>query len=522
MVKWTCVVVAVVWWLGGAAGCDSPDRDVIEVPVDLSPGTPLPDPGDLGPPPAVRCALRVSVSSPDDCGKLESYDLTGCDLESLKGLDTSGPFNARFHDTSTAPTRSFDQLLSRYYFVDPEAAHPMFLVSTADIPGRPYSVMAELGCRAEGTDRVLGCDVSCEEGTPPRVLSFESVRTLRRPGEAESSGGLRLIGEAATGANTGLAVDVYVTKGHAYVVSIDTYFSGEGGLFVFDLADRTAPRLVNSITHPDDAYWNGVWAKDDALYVASAARGVLVFDLSDPASPRLIKDLSGGMRRSTHTLFVNGNRLYAMDNGDVLIFDVTNAREPVLLGSYRDESSRKPGRNSYPHDATSLNHLLFVNHWGAGLLILDARDPANVKKLGAYEYPNAMSHYSRVAYFQNNLIAFEGGEGWGAHLRVLNLNDPAKPTLIGEYKLSDEVSIHNMELVGNRLYLAHFQHGVRVLDVTVPSRPREIAYHHTWREHDPVFLNVSPWEGAVGVRVPGDGYVYVVDSQRGLLVFPEL
>ncbi len=30
------------------------------------------------------------------------------------------------------------------------------------------------------------------------------------------------------------------------------------------------------------------------------------------------------------------------------------------------------------------------------------------------------------------------------------------------------------------------------------------------------------FDGAVGIRIPGDGYVYVADSSRGLFIFPEL
>lgn len=34
-------------------------------------------------------------------------------------------------------------------------------------------------------------------------------------------------------------------------------------------------------------------------------------------------------------------------------------------------------------------------------------------------------------------------------------------------------------------------------------------------------LTVNLLEGAIGIRVPGDGHVYVVDTARGLLIFNE-
>jgi hypothetical protein len=148
-------------------------------------------------------------------------------------------------------------------------------------------------------------------------------------------------------------------------------------------------------------------------------------------------------------------------------------------------------------------------------------DALNVRPVGEYRYPRSTSHTSRVRRYGERLIAFEGGEDWGAHLRVLDITDPAQVKLIGEYRLRPGVSIHNMELKGDRLYLAHYQDGVRVLDVSRPEHPKEVAYYNTWRETDP-YRGFSFYDGAIGVRLPGDGYLYIVDTSRGLLVFPEL
>ena len=119
--------------------------------------------------------------------------------------------------------------------------------------------------------------------------------------------------------------------------------------------------------------------------------------------------------------------------------------------------------------------------------------------------------------FAGRTLAFEGGEYQGTHLRVLDVTDPADMRLIGEYGLRPELSIHNMVLKGTRLYIAYYQEGVRVLDVSVPPKPREVAYFNTFRETDPG-RDGNLFEGAIGIRVPGDGSVYVVDTTRGLLI----
>jgi len=224
-----------------------------------------------------------------------------------------------------------------------------------------------------------------------------------------------------------------------------------------------------------------------------------------------------------HTVFVEGERLYAMSPDPIprtFLFDIRTPTEPVLLGEYMEPGAIDNPRVGYPHDALAFEGRLYINHWSAGYLIVDVSDPVNPKKLGGYTYPYATSHANAVGKYGDRLIAFEGGENWGAHLRVLDVTDPARVERIGEYRLEANASIHNMVLKDQRLYIAHYHHGVRVLDVSVPESPREVAYYNTYRETD-WDRGQSFYEGAIGMRVPGDGYVYVVDDSRGLLIFPE-
>jgi len=471
------------------------------------------------------CKLITDGSSTAECGTLESFDLSGCDAESLDALDVPGIFTAHAvadgnPETTLVTSLNLQPDGKAYYggarMSDVQVdSRTFFLSGGAQLADGRKVRFSFVGCKATGRNRVVGCFVNCVTGRAPFQATFEAERVVRRPGEGESRG-LQLLGEAPV--EHGDAADVYVAKGHAYVVSLDGV-AGFGGLYVYDLADRTAPRLVKSVYFPGDSYWNGVWAKDDALYVASNSNGVLVFDISNPADPQYLRALPGAGYIDVHTVFVDGNRLYAMSpsHGDVLIFDVTDARQPVLLNRYG-----MPGASylAFPHDAFAQDGRLYVSHWRFGFQMLDVSDPLNVVPLGEYRYPRSTSHTSRVGRFGDRLIAFEGGEDWGAHLRVLDITNPAQVKLIGEYRLRPGISIHNMELKGNRLYLAHYQDGVRVLDVSRPEHPREIAYYNTWRETDP-YRGFSFYEGAIGVRLPGDGYLYIVDTSRGLLIFPE-
>jgi hypothetical protein len=374
------------------------------------------------------------------------------------------------------------------------------------------------GCQASGPDRFNGCYARCVNGRVFRVGTFDAYRMTWQPGEAESSGGLGLVSESFVA--QGLPVDVYVAKNHAYVVSVryTTRGSRDGGLTVFDVSDRRNPVLKKVITLPGDNYWNGVWAKGDALYVASGNTGVVVFDISNPGDPVLLRSVpSGAGALNVHTVLVDGDRLYAMSPSpgrDTLVFDVSNPLNPVLRTRIASPTGGTP---SGPHDAFAYGGRLYINQTNQGLYVVDVSNLDDVKPLGTYPYANAYSHHNAVGTFAGRTIAFEGAEGSGTHLRVLDVTNPAHIVKIGEFKQRPVTSIHNMLLVDTKLYVAWYHEGVRVLDVSNPTRPRQVAHFNTFRETDPDRTD-GTYEGAIGIRVPGDGYVYVVDTSRGLLI----
>ena len=81
-----------------------------------------------------------------------------------------------------------------------------------------------------------------------------------------------------------------------------------------------------------------------------------------------------------------------------------------------------------------------------------------------------------------------------------------------------EVSVHNVMASGDRAYVAYYQDGVRILDLSDPTDPTEIAHYQTWPGYDPRY-GYSFFEGALGLDLDLDaGLVYVADSHRGLIV----
>jgi hypothetical protein len=459
------------------------------------------------------------------------FDLSSCSPDALAALAPHGTYlsdlrgEARLPDGGTRVAPGFASFkLHSDGGTDTLGGQPLltrntdggtFFISSSRTFFNRTTVTALAGCQVPSPGILTGCYARCVNGRFSQTGTFEAHRLPVRPGEAESSGGLRLISESFVA--LGDAADIYVAKDHAYVVSLNRSTSNTGGLTVFDVSDRARPVFKTTVTLPGDSSWNGVWAKGDALYIAGNSSGVIVYDITDPAAPVYVRHLPSG-ESGAHTVLVDGDWLYAMSGFDAtFVYNVSNPLTPVLRQTITVPNTFD--MNS-PHDAFAYQGRLYVSNSFGGYSVLDITDLDNVRHLGQYEH-GSYAHHSAVGTFAGRTIAFEGTEFNGSHLRVLDVTDPANIVKIGEFRLSPVTSMHNLILRGNRLYIAWYHEGLRVLDVSNPTRPRQVAHYNTYRESDPGRTD-GLFEGTFGVRVPGDGYVYVADSIRGLLIFNEL
>ncbi|AKF81594.1 hypothetical protein MFUL124B02_21700 [Myxococcus fulvus 124B02] len=481
---------------------------------------------------------------PQRCERIAAFDLSSCSTEQLSGVENQGIFQLNLRQeasySSTNPpsdsvSNSFAGLrLSADGTLDAYGSAPLiarvteggtfFLAARNSYRGPGGNVVtttALAGCHVLSPGVITGCYVSCNShptyGFNKSVGTFRTERMTWAPGEAEASGGLALVAEAST--SVGMPVDIYVAKEHAYVVSVS---KGPllGGLSVFDVKDRTKPTLVKTVTIAGDGAWNGVWAKGDALYVASDSSGLIVFDITDPANPGFVRHAEGP--DAVHTVLVEGERLFANSPGTgTFVYDITSPLAPTLLQLI---TWAPEGYTGGPHDVFVHGNRLYISNDTTGFHIMDISDLDDVRHLGDYLQPGfigTFSHHNAVGTFAGRTLAFVGGEFTASHVRVLDVTDPTNIPLIGTFRMRPHTSMHNLLLRGNLLYVAWYQEGLRVLDVSHPTQPRQLAHFNTYRETDPR-RGHGLFEGAFGVRIPGDGFVYLVDSSRGLIIVNEL
>jgi hypothetical protein len=369
-------------------------------------------------------------------------------------------------------------------------------------------------CAKDG-DTVVGTYASCTEGQEPACSTMAIDGKLLHRLDEEVAEGMTLLGEFGGDwpvdfFTTGVSVNVRVADNRAYVARY------EDGLRIVDVTDPSAMVELGHLM-PESAdqgeIYNDVKVVGHYALMASDYHGVVVVDVADPAAPAIVAHIGDG---NTHTLFVDGGRAYTATYGPGLeIWDVADPAQPVRLGAYLIDDS------AYLHDLFVSGNRAYLNFWDFGMAIVDVSDPTEPGLLGVFaNYGQHSSHSNWVTHVGNRDIAIHGDEQWGAHVHIVDVTEgtPAFATSIGEWQTRPEVSVHNIMAMGSLAVMAHYQDGIRVLDLADPTAPVEVAHYDTWPGYDRDYGKIF-FEGAIGLDLDvANRNVYVADSHRGLLV----
>jgi hypothetical protein len=341
--------------------------------------------------------------------------------------------------------------------------------------------------------------------------------------------------------------------------------AAHGRNILVDVSDPTHPKELKVLPgafegerYNDVKLYEAGDGKPYALF-ASAKRGIVTVDISDPLNahevavfpvdPPYPTDSNGGAaepgvkfrhgagldmsKTEVHTLFTetrNGRTLayLAMRSHQTLdIWDITDARNPRKLGDYLYPGSELTDGISFDHihDLYVEDGIAYLNAWGQGLLMLDCNDPSAPVLLGQYDsYAPRIQRSSHSNWVtttsSGRRVSLTDDEDFTSYVHVVDV-DPASPQFmqkIGGYQKMEGVAPHNIMAVGDRAYIAHYNFGLRVLDIADPTQPKEIAHYNTWDPDHNEYVSV--FDGALGLDLDLENkLIYVIDWGRGLLIF---
>ncbi len=352
--------------------------------------------------------------------------------------------------------------------------------------------------------------------------------------------------------------DLWVFRGtdgrdYAYV---GTHLGGQK-MYAWDVTDPGSPILTDSVV-VDARVVNDVKVNEDATLAvitregASDRRnGIVILDLADPAHPEVMSTYTENLTGGVHNTFIVGDLVYAIHDGtfDVHIVEISDPAQPTEVGRWGIDN---PGK--YLHDIWVVDGIGYVSYWGDGVFIVDVGDgrwggtPTEPVVISSLAYPEGNTH---VAFpYQNSdghSYLFVGDEIFdcdectprttmGQHvsrgfIHILSIDDPENPVEVGRYEVP-EAGAHNIWAEDDRLYVAYYQAGLRVVDISGELRGdlygqgREITWFSTGHPegnpaNDPTAWGPQPYLGNIFVSDMNSGlWVVRLEPPEGGPLFP--
>ena len=314
-----------------------------------------------------------------------------------------------------------------------------------------------------------------------------------------------------------------------------------------DVTDAENPIYLGKLPLTETAR-TSVWRdmkvyKDHAYIVADGAgqHGMQVFDLTQ------LRDFDGEPRTfemttyydqiaSAHNIVINEETGFAYSvgsssggttcGGGLHMINIQDPANPTFAGCFQDENTGRRG-TGYSHDAQCVvyrgpdsdyaGHEICLGSNETALSIADVTDKENPSAIAYATYPKvAYAHQGWLTedhrfFYMNDEGDEPQGLVEGTRTLIWDLQDLDEPQLVGEYIATTTETDHNLYVKGDLMYQSNYGAGFRVLDVSNPTAPVEVAYFDT----SPVGGGGGSWSNYPYFK---SGTIVVTGGSNGLFV----
>jgi hypothetical protein len=243
-----------------------------------------------------------------------------------------------------------------------------------------------------------------------------------------------------------------------------------------------------------------------------------------------------------------------------MIVDISDPAHPVEAGRFATagmlETDVEPYDMARLHGPADVRGALaFLPFGGAGFIIANIEDPANIKEISRLDFgplfgPTFLSVHTTTPYLERNLVIVNGeaiAENCQEALNfagLVDISDLVAPRLIaqfptpqppegepldyfcthgGRFGPHNQNQLQHNPLVENqtdRVYLTYFGGGLRIYDIATPVNPQEIGW---FLPPDPTERRGPLPRGALVVQtedvlVDTRGYIYISHKNQGIWV----
>lgn len=262
---------------------------------------------------------------------------------------------------------------------------------------------------------------------------------------------------------------IAVSTGSHYIATNTGVVSQKNGFCVFGLLNPAWPKLLSVYEEPDSTIvYYGVATDGDYAYCACGTKGLRIFDITTPETPVLVGTLvtSGGVSLSfANHVFKSGNYCYVSSSASGLrIVDVTTPSSPTLTGYFNREAGQTYGIRR----AMVYNDIAYCAATSA-LVLLDVSNPAAPAKVGQ-QTTSAQDVYVTAA---NRVFVAASTSGCNIYDCTTpgSISSLANVPIIANSGVSNNAKTLSCYVNGNYLYLANFDGGIAVYDISTIGTP---------------------------------------------------
>ena len=262
--------------------------------------------------------------------------------------------------------------------------------------------------------------------------------------------------------------------------------------------------------------WREMKTYSHYAYIVSEATNskLQIVDLQYlPDSVHLVQTWGYTGYNRTHSISQSGNYIYlnggnASANGGIQVLDVSDPENPVKLGAWT---------TLYVHDCRVDNDTIYAANINNGKVsIINATNKSALSTVTTFNnLVGAGPHNTALSQDKKRLFVTDEIGSAPYLLKVWNITDRSNPVYVTSWQPTGITTaiVHNIETYGNFGVIAHYTAGVRVINISDPDNPTEVAWYDTYPSN-----NNESYNGCWGVYMLPSGKIIASDRQTGLYV----
>lgn len=315
-------------------------------------------------------------------------------------------------------------------------------------------------------------------------------------------------------------------------------WGADGTAYFWDVTDPGSIIKIDSV-QVDARTVNDVKVSEDGNITiisregaSNRKNGLVILDSSNPRDVKILSRFDDKLTGGVHNVFIDKGYVYALSGGQkYYIINIKDPKNPFIVSKFELDT---PGHAI--HDVWIEDGIAYSSNWSDGVQLVDIGNgiaggsPENPKQFASYAYPSGANHAAFP--FRNGstgkfyVIAgdeifpygldMNGPNMAGGFLHFIDFTKMDEPEEIARFEVPFAGS-HNYWVDGETLYVAFYNGGVRVVDISgelmgdLMAQGREIAFI---RPSDPNgYIPNSPFTWGAQVH---KGHVFYSDWNSGL------